>query len=163
NFFRTGSFSWADAFPQITAFVVERHAGGLGGFLEASIRPFADGCSTRPVGYIEGWFVDADMRQQGVGKRLVAVAEQWAIEHGCQEMASDAHIANQVSLDAHLALGYEQTNRLAHFRKWLQHSDAEHSSSIRPRSLVVLQEILAVCRLGQNAALPAWVAASSFF
>ena len=40
-------------------FVVERETGRLGGFLEASLRAYADGCRTSPVGYIEGWYVDA--------------------------------------------------------------------------------------------------------
>jgi aminoglycoside 6'-N-acetyltransferase I len=40
-------------------FVVERPGGGLCGFLEAALRSRADGCDSTPVGYIEGWYVDA--------------------------------------------------------------------------------------------------------
>jgi aminoglycoside 6'-N-acetyltransferase I len=46
-------------------FVAVRSNGKLGGFLEASLRPFAAGCITHPVGYIEGWFVDADVALPG--------------------------------------------------------------------------------------------------
>ena len=35
----------------------------------------ADGCTTHPVGYVEGWYVDPDVRRKGVGKALVAAAE----------------------------------------------------------------------------------------
>ena len=52
-------------------FVAERDTGKLGGFLEASLRAYADGCRTSPVGYIEGWYVDTDLRRQGLGGELV--------------------------------------------------------------------------------------------
>lgn len=99
------------------AFVAVRPSGGLGGFIEASLRKYADGCSTSPVGYIEGWYVDPDLRQQGVGGMLVRAAEAWAAQQGCTEMASDCLLDNTVSLAAHLALGYEEAERLIHFRK----------------------------------------------
>ena len=56
------------AVGEIAAWVAERPAGGLCGFLEASIRPYAEGSEAQPVGYIEGWFVDPDMRKRGVGR-----------------------------------------------------------------------------------------------
>jgi aminoglycoside 6'-N-acetyltransferase I len=99
------------------AFVAVRPSGELAGFLEASLRKYADGCSTSPVGYIEGWYVDSDLRRQGVGGQLVAAAEFWARGQGCSEMASDCLLDNHVSLAAHLALGYEEAERLIHFRK----------------------------------------------
>jgi aminoglycoside 6'-N-acetyltransferase I len=104
---------------RVAAFVAVRPEGGLGGFLEAGLRPYADGCDTKPVGYIEGWYVDADVRQQGVGAQLVHAAEDWAREQGCKEMASDCLLDNQISLSAHLALGYTETERLIHFKRWL--------------------------------------------
>jgi len=99
------------------AFVALRPFGELAGFLEASLRKYADGCSTSPVGYIEGWYVDSDLRRQGVGSLLVAAAETWALSLGCSEMASDCLLDNHASLAAHLALGYEEAERLIHFRK----------------------------------------------
>jgi aminoglycoside 6'-N-acetyltransferase I len=94
--------------------------GQLGGFLEASLRRYADGCSTSPVGYIEGWYVDDDVRRQGVGRQLVKTAEHWALVQGCREMASDCEIDNEVSFRAHLAIGYAEVERLIHFQKPLQ-------------------------------------------
>jgi aminoglycoside 6'-N-acetyltransferase I len=98
-------------------FVAERGDGQLGGLLEASLRRYADGCNTSPVGYLEGWFVDDDVRRQGVGGRLVKAAEKWALDQGCQEMASDCDIDNDVSFKSHLAIGYAEVERLIHFRK----------------------------------------------
>jgi len=49
----------------------------------------------------------------------VVSAEAWALEKGCQEMASDSSFDNGVSLTAHLVLGYEEVERLIYFRKTL--------------------------------------------
>ena len=87
------------------------------GFLEASIRPFVEDCHTDHVGYLEGWFVEPDFRRYGIGRRLVRSAESWARSKGCAEMASDSEIGNDLSLKAHLNLGYEETSRLVHLRK----------------------------------------------
>ena len=100
-------------------FVADRGAGRLGGFLEASLRRYAEGCCTSPVGYIEGWYVDEDVRRQGVGRQLMKAAEQWALAQGCQEMASDCEIDNDVSFRSHLAIGYAEVERAIHFRKSL--------------------------------------------
>jgi aminoglycoside 6'-N-acetyltransferase I len=100
-------------------YVAARPEGGLGGFVEVAIRDFADGIDSRPVGYIEAWYVDPDLRRQGIGRRLVQAAEAWAAEKGCQDMGSDCEDHNLVSLQAHLALGYEVTLRLIHFKKTL--------------------------------------------
>jgi aminoglycoside 6'-N-acetyltransferase I len=98
-------------------FVLPRPDGGLGGFLEASLRSVAEGCTTTPVGYIEGWYIDPDLRREGYGAELVQAAEVWAKEHGCREMASDCLVDNIISLRAHTALGYQEVERLIHFRK----------------------------------------------
>jgi len=101
------------------AYVAARPDGGLAGFVEATIRPHADACETSPVGYIEGWYVDADVRRRGVGRQLVRTAERWARGRGCTEMGSDCLLENDVSLRAHLAMGYEERERLIHFQRWL--------------------------------------------
>jgi len=100
-----------------TVFFAERPEGGLCGFLEASIRPWAIACDSAPVGYIEGWYVDPDMRLQGVGRALVEAAEAWAWSRGCRQMASDAELWNDVSHRAHGALGYRETAKLVLFKK----------------------------------------------
>jgi len=90
------------------------------GFMEVDLRSHADGCNpAHPVGYIEGWYVAENYRDQGVGKRLVAAAEDWARSHGCVEIASDTWIDNEVSQRAHEALGYEVVDRCVHYRKTL--------------------------------------------
>ena len=102
-----------------TQFVAVADTGGgrLVGFLEASIRTHVEDCETENVGYLEGWYVEEAFRHSGVGRQLVAYAEEWARGHGSTEMASDAEIDNETSLKAHLSLGYQETSRLVHLRK----------------------------------------------
>lgn len=104
----------------IAIFVAEASDGNLIGFLEVDLRSHADGCnSAQPVGYIEGWYVAEGHRQQGIGGNLIAKAEDWARDHKCIEMASDALIENELSQSAHEALGYEVVDRCVHYRKRL--------------------------------------------
>ena len=84
---------------------------GLAGFAEVGARSVADGCETSPVAYLEGWFVDADMRRQGVGAALIHAAEAWAREKGFREFASDAELENIQSQQAHVALGFREVER----------------------------------------------------
>jgi aminoglycoside 6'-N-acetyltransferase I len=107
------------AMPLIN-FVAEIADGTLAGFAEVDLRSHADGCDPkRPVGYLEGWYVIAEYRRSGVGRRLLAAAEEWARSHGCVEMASDTWIDNEVSQRCHEALGFEVVDRCVNYRKAL--------------------------------------------
>jgi aminoglycoside 6'-N-acetyltransferase I len=110
-------------------FVVERRRGGLCGFIEVSLRNYAEGCQTSPVAYIEGWYVDAESRHGTLGTRLVQAAEAWAKRHGLKEMASDTQIENAVSIQAHKVLGYDEVERIVCFRKALDASGALQAAS----------------------------------
>ena len=105
--------------PTKAVFVADRGNGRLGGFLELNERSVADGCNSSPVAYIEGWYVDADLRQTGIGGGLVQAAEQHARAAGYEEIASDCVLGNDVSLRAHKAIGFEELHRSIHFRKSL--------------------------------------------
>jgi aminoglycoside 6'-N-acetyltransferase I len=96
--------------------VAERPAG-LCGFLEVGTRPYAEGCETSPVAYVEAWYVDEDVRRQGVGRALFAAAEAWGRAQGLREIASDALIDNEISITAHKALGYQEIERIVCFRR----------------------------------------------
>jgi aminoglycoside 6'-N-acetyltransferase I len=98
-------------------FILERNTGLLGGFIELNIRDYAEGSNNEAVPYIEGWYVDADLRRQGFGKKLIIRAEQWAVEKGYNELASDALLENAGSIAAHKALNFIETGRIACFIK----------------------------------------------
>jgi aminoglycoside 6'-N-acetyltransferase I len=92
----------------------------LVGFVEVGMRSHAEGCDTaQPSGYVEGLFVREPVRRSGLGAALMRAAEDWARAQGCREMASDAHIDNQVSHRVHAALGYEEVERSVNFHKKL--------------------------------------------
>lgn len=88
-------------------------------FVELSIHPHAVGCGAGPVGYLEAWYVKAEYRRTGVGRRLVAAGEDWVRAQGCTELASDTWLNNAGSHAAHLALGFTEAERLIHYRKAL--------------------------------------------
>jgi aminoglycoside 6'-N-acetyltransferase I len=104
----------------VEVFVLERGNGELGGFIELNLRNWAEGSLSTQVPYIEGWYVDADLRGQGYGKGLVDAAERWAIEHGFDELASDTELENTESIATHKALGFEEVERLVCFIKKLE-------------------------------------------
>lgn len=95
--------------------------GAAIGFAEVSIRDHAEGCETRPVGYLEAWYVAPPYRRRGVGAALLAAAEQWARDRGCAEMGSDTEVLNDLSQRAHQALGFREVARLVLFSKRLSH------------------------------------------
>ncbi len=101
------------------AFVAERPEGGLCGFAEASIRKYANSNDESPCAFLEGWWVDEDVRRQGIGRALIDAVEDWARKNGFHELGSDALLDNTLSHTAHRALGFEERERVVYFRKWL--------------------------------------------
>ena len=105
----------------LVIFVAEDKDGTLVAFLECGLRSHADSCNpSRPVGYVEGWYVAEGHRRRGIGKTLLKAAEDWARSQGCTEMASDAVIDNELSQKVHQRLGFEVVERSVLFRKTLR-------------------------------------------
>jgi len=99
------------------AVLVAETASMLVGLAELSVRSTAEGCTTGRVAYLEGWFIDRDSRRQGVGRALVAAAEDWGRQQGCREFGSDTQAENEASAAAHRALGFEDAGLVRTFRK----------------------------------------------
>lgn len=128
---------WPDAVREELARDIERHFQAPGsvptlaeafllvagdevwGMAEVSCRPYAEGCASSPVAYLEGWFVVESRCRQGWGERLLAAVEVWARDRGCTEFASDALIDNAVSRAAHRAAGFDEVEEIVCFRKTL--------------------------------------------
>ncbi|MFZ5671876.1 MAG: GNAT family N-acetyltransferase [Pseudomonadota bacterium] len=89
------------------------------GFVELSLRNYAEGCASSPVPYVEGLYVAEGARRRNVGRLLMAAAEDWARANGFTEMASDTQIENEASLGAHRAYGFTEVERIACLRKVL--------------------------------------------
>ena len=110
-------FLAAELSQPLAVLVAVNAAGDVLGFAELSIRPCAEDCVSDRVAYLEGWYVVPAARRQGVGRALVAAAEDWGRAQGCTEFASDTVLDNAVSAAAHKALGFEETVELRCFRK----------------------------------------------
>ena len=93
--------------------VYEREKGSLGAFVETSLRPSAVEfcCHTSPVGFIESFYVDADLRRRGIGRRLLEESEKWATSKGCTEMAVDTDTWRQENPSIYTALGFVEVDR----------------------------------------------------
>jgi len=89
------------------------------GLTEARIKDHAEGCTTSPVGSLEGWFVEEEYRGQGIVGIMTKAAEEWVRAKGCTEVASDTWLENESSIRAHVKMGYVEVERLVHFVKRL--------------------------------------------
>ncbi len=105
--------------PTAAVLIAVRDDGSACGFVEVGERSYAEGCESSPVAYVEAWYVDPDVRRRGVGRALLAAAEDWARASGHTEIGSDALLHNVVSHQAHTASGYQEVERIVVFRKRL--------------------------------------------
>jgi aminoglycoside 6'-N-acetyltransferase I len=111
---------------RLVAFLARDADGRAIGFAEASVRSdYVNGCSTSPVGFLEGLYVREDVRRQDIACRLVMAVEYWAREQGCMELASDALLANAPSQKVNRAIGFSETERVVFLRKSLQLPDLQ--------------------------------------
>ncbi len=69
---------------------------------------------------MEGWFVEEAWRGKGLGRALMAAAEDWSRAHDYPEMGSDALAENRDSREAHAAMGFKEVETFVVFRKQLK-------------------------------------------
>jgi aminoglycoside 6'-N-acetyltransferase I len=111
--------------PQAVLVAEDESTGSLVGLAELSIRPYADGCHTDRVGYLEGWYVAPEFRRRGIARSLVAAAESWAMSSGCTEFASDTEVDNELSAAVHRRCGFEEVGVIRCFKKTLRQKEPE--------------------------------------
>ena len=88
------------------------------GFAQCRLRrDYVEGTEISPVGYPEGIFVSEEHRRHGYARELLSRCEVWAKDMGCTEFGSDCELANDGSLRFHIAVGFEEANRIICFRK----------------------------------------------
>ena len=112
-----GRFFAGTASEPLAVLLAEDAEGHALGVAELSIRPCAEGCESRRVAYLEGWFVLPEARRQGVGRALVKAAENWGRGQGCSELASDTEPDNEPSVVAHRVIGFKDVGLVRCFRK----------------------------------------------
>lgn len=80
-------------------------------------RDYVEGCTTSPVGYLEGVHVRERMQGQGVARALLNRCQAWAKAQGCSEFASDCELGNVDSYRFHMATGFLEAGRIICFVK----------------------------------------------
>jgi aminoglycoside 6'-N-acetyltransferase I len=101
-------------------YLAREQDGNIIAFAEATLRrDYVNGCSTSPVGFLEGLYVEAPYRGRGLARLLNKALEEWAAGLGCTEFASDVLLHNESGQRAHKALGYEETERVVFYAKRL--------------------------------------------
>jgi aminoglycoside 6'-N-acetyltransferase I len=100
--------------------VIDCGDGKLGGFIELALRDGVDGAQREVTAYVEGWFVEQELRGNDWGRKLVAAGERWAKARRMIELASDAELENRAGIAAHKAVGFRETERLVLFLKRLR-------------------------------------------
>jgi aminoglycoside 6'-N-acetyltransferase I len=101
-------------------FIAEDASGRPIGFAEIAIRPYANGCDSEPVAFLEGIWIEAQSRRRGIGAQLIAHIEAFLLARGFRELGSDAPLGNLASQDAHRRWGFSETERVVYFRKELE-------------------------------------------
>jgi aminoglycoside 6'-N-acetyltransferase I len=107
------------------------------GFAEATLRrDNVNGCTSTPVAFLEGVYVNPDWRKRGVARLLCRAVEDWAIRLGCSELASDTDLLNTASQLMHVALGFAETERVVFFRRPLAPGSMRHDRTrVQPATL----------------------------
>lgn len=88
-------------------FFLARDAQTLLGFAYVAPRQdYVAGTTTNAVLYLEGIFVRATARRNGVARFLIEHCQKWGRTHHFAEFASDCLASNQASLALHAACGF---------------------------------------------------------
>jgi aminoglycoside 6'-N-acetyltransferase I len=112
--------AWIDGMMAGTTawgFVAETPAREAIGFAEVAIRPYANGCDSAPVPFLEGIWIAPALRRRGAGSALMAHAAAFVRTRGFHEMGSDAYVDDHVSHASHRRWGFKETERVVYFRK----------------------------------------------
>ena len=100
------------------SFFMAKVGESFAGFIQVALRhDYVEGTRTSPVAYIEGLYVEPAFRKRQVAHLLVKRAERWGEALGCREMASDCDLDNEDSISFHLAVGFQEVNRVVCFSK----------------------------------------------
>jgi GNAT superfamily N-acetyltransferase len=96
-----------------TLLIAESQDGPVA-FLHAFIRPALE---KPPEAIVQALVVDEKCRKTGIGKRLMAFAERWALERGFSSVALSSHSARKESHAFYKRLGYDEYATSHSFRK----------------------------------------------
>ena len=105
------------ALPSWGVFVAQGSEDTPLGFVEAHLRDYAEGASSSPVGYLEGWYV-VPIAEKGLAQ-CWSTPQSNGRSRGCIDKSSDTTLENSASIQAHERLGYHEVERQICFLKRL--------------------------------------------
>lgn len=106
--------------PRQAGFLVRAENKQAIALMNLSLRSdYVPDATQSPVAYIEGIYVKAEYRKQGVGTALIQYAQQWALEQGCIQLALDALLDNFASHKFYAKVGFREVERVVFFIKSL--------------------------------------------
>ena len=91
--------------PDAAALVAEAGDGAVAGWIHVCGRRSLE---TDPAAEIAGLVVDAGRRREGIGRRLVEAAEDWARQHGYERLRVRSNVARDVAHVFYAGLGFER-------------------------------------------------------
>ena len=98
------------------ALAVAEVAGDVAGFLHVFARPALE----KPLeAVVQAMAVDRSRRRRGIGRALLAFAEQWARDHGLRSVALASEVGRDDAHTFYTRLGYTPTATSQLFRKAL--------------------------------------------
>jgi len=98
------------------AFVAEMPNGEIAGWIAVFV---LRGLEVDPRGEISGFIVDERFRSQALGQHLLARAEQWVRDRGCDVVALRSNVIRDRAHAFYLREGYQHTKTQKSFRKTL--------------------------------------------
>ena len=97
--------------------MVSEEDDGVSGYMEATLRPYVDGCKEGPVGFIEGWFTEEIPHAREVFQLLLDGIALWTKAHGGLELMCDVPTDQAELLAKHEASGFEKVQRMVMISK----------------------------------------------
>lgn len=97
--------------------MVSESDSGVVGYMEATLRPFVDGCREGPVGFIEGWYILDEHRESSSFELLLNGITLWTKANGGRELMCDVPTEEAELLAQHEASGFEKVQRMVMISK----------------------------------------------
>jgi GNAT superfamily N-acetyltransferase len=91
-------------------------SGEVVGWIDLTV---AHHLQSEPRAEIGGLVVSSEVRSRGIGRRLVAVAEEWALQRGLKSIVVRSRATREAAHRFYLREGYTQTKTSAVFTKSL--------------------------------------------
>src|ERR1700730_17708914 len=109
-------------------YLAREEDGNVVAFAEATLRrDYVNGCSSSPVEFLEGLYVEIPYRGRGLARLLCKALENWATGLGCTEFASDVLLHNKTGQRVHEALSVEESDRVTSTSNASQGCDGRNS------------------------------------